>query len=460
MSKGGPNDPIAVQYLRKESAIQHRKVTQMDTPRRWVRISVTATVLGAIVLTALTFSPWIAAAQGIGIVEGSVTQEPYGTFNGIAYIKYSGRFMGLADADYDVPFEIIAPADPSQGNGITIMEPFRMGMTGGLEGYLTPEFLFELGFSHAGIGWHKDGVPPDAGYFTAQAIEILHNFGMTLREDDVARGMVGEVQMLYSTGVSLATAPLLSLLASKEGAVLDFSFLFVPTLLQETYSQHEDSGKIMMFLAESDLVRSVFLEVHTDALRGSSPTYRSYEVAGGPHIPDVPWVRDLGWGSEDTTPLDWTPVARALFLAGHRWTTEGIEPPPSVYFAEAPEGQNDPVYQEEYDLNLVTGIARDDNGNARGGIRLPDLEIGRGQYIAFDRPSLGGLGLFGTWQDLQCEPLPDGSVRFRNHGAYVSQFTHQAEKLVAQGYLLPAEAERLISDAARSDIGKSHSCPP
>ena len=53
---------------------------------------------------------------------------------------------------------------------------------------------------------------------------------MTLREDDVARGMVGEVQMLYSTGVSLATEPLLALLASEETAVLDFSFLFVPTL--------------------------------------------------------------------------------------------------------------------------------------------------------------------------------------------------------------------------------------
>ena len=136
----------------------------MDTPRRLVRILVTATVLGAIVLTALVFSPWIAAAQGIGIVEGSVTQEPYGTFNGIAYVKYTGRFKGLADGDYDVPFEIIAPADPVQGNGITIMEPFRpLGQAGGLEGYLTPEFLFERGFSHAGIGWHRDVVPPDAG---------------------------------------------------------------------------------------------------------------------------------------------------------------------------------------------------------------------------------------------------------------------------------------------------------
>jgi hypothetical protein len=341
------------------------------------------------------------------------------------------------------------------------VEPFHpLGDAGALKGYLTPEFLFERGFSHAGIGWHRDGIPPDAGYSTAEAIEILYNFGMTLREDEVARGMVGEVQMLYGTGVSLATAPLLSLLASADAGVLDFSFLFVPTLFQETYSQHENANNIMVFLTESDLVRSVALGAHTDALRGSAPTYRSYEVAGGPHIPDVPWIRALGWGSEGTTPLDWTPVSRALFLAGHRWTKWGIEPPPSVYLADGPGGQIDPVYWSEYGLELETGIARDGNGNALGGIRMPDLEIGRGQYIAFDPSSFFGMGLYGTWEDLQCEPLADGSIRFPNHGSYVSQFAHQAEKLVAQEYLLPVDADRLISDAARSAIGKPKSCPP
>jgi hypothetical protein len=433
----------------------------MDTTRGLVRILVSATMLTALVLSAVALSPPIAAAQGVGIVEGSVTSEPYGTYKGIAYIKYSGRFQGLASEAYDVPFEIVAPADPTQGNGITIVEPFRLAMMGGLEGYLTPEFLLGRGFSHAGIGWHPDDVVPDLGYSTAEAIEILHNFGITLRDDDTARGMVGEVQMLYSTGVSLASEPLLALLASPDTGVLDFSFLFVPTLYEETYSQHPSSNNIMVFLAESDLVRSLVVGAHTDALRGSSPTYRSYEVAGGPHIPDVPWVRALGWGSEGTTPLDWTPVARALFLAGHRWTTEGIEPPPSAYLiTEGPEDQPDPVYWTEFGLSLYTRIVRDDNGNALGGIRLPDLEIGRGQYIAFDPPSLFGLGLFGTWHDLQCEPLPDGSARFRNHGRYVSQFTHQARRLVKAGYLLQEDAQRMISQAAKSEVGKPHTCAP
>jgi hypothetical protein len=167
-----------------------------------------------------------------------------------------------------------------------------------------------------------------------------------------------------------------------------------------------------------------------------------------------------GITSEGTTPLDWTPVARALFLAGHRWTKWGKEPPPSAYLAEAPEGQIDPVYQEKFGLELETGIARDENGNALGGIRLPDLEIGRGQYIALDPASFLGFGLFGAWEDLQCEPLPDGSARFRNHGKYVSQFKRHTRRLVRQGFLLRKDAKRLISEAARSEVGKPCACDP
>ena len=398
------------------------------------------------------------------IVEGSVTSTPYGAFNGIAYIKYEGRFDGLASGAYSVPFEIIAPADPTRGNGITIMEPFHvMGGAGGLKGYLTPEFLFEWGFSHAGIGWHHQDDDIFVAYSTEDAIEILNNYALALRENDVARSMVGEVHLLYSVGVSKTTEPLLALLESPGTAVLDFSFLFVPAWAQETYTQHPNSNNIMVFLTESDLVRSIALGLHTDALRGSSPTYRSYEVAGGPHIPDVPFIRALTEGaSEGTTPLDWAPVARALFLAGHRWTTEGTEPPPSAYLtlSEAPKGQRDPVYWTEYGLELKTRIVRDDNGNARGGIRLPDLEIGRGQYIAFDPPSLDGWGLFGKWKDLQCELLPDGSTRFQDHTSYVSQFTQQAQRLVKDGYITPGDAHRLISAADQSDVGKPGTCVP
>jgi hypothetical protein len=109
---------------------------------------------------------------------------------------------------------------------------------------------------------------------------------------------------------------------------------------------------------------------------------------------------------------------------------------------------------------LETGLARDENGNALGGIRLPDLEIGRGQYIALDPESFFGFGLFGAFKELQCEPLADGSARFADHASYVSQFTQQVQALAEQGFLLPEDADRLTAAATASNVGDPAACLP
>jgi hypothetical protein len=145
---------------------------------------------------------------------------------------------------------------------------------------------------------------------------------------------------------------------------------------------------------------------------------------------------------------------RAAFLAGDAWVRWGVEPPPSALISEA--SGIDPIYGFE------TGIERDLNGNALGGIRLPDVEVGRALFIAtnFVVPIPGfDSFLFGLWVDLQCEPLPDGSVRFANHGQYVDAVQAQAEMLAAQRYLLPDDVGRIVSLAASSNVGRRSSCP-
>ena len=439
------------------------KEARMKVAKRLIHIGVLVVMFAAWVFV----SPGgvvrvVADEEEVGL--GSVITTTYGSFNGIVYLKHEGRFVGTTADDYSVPFEIVAPADATQGNGTLFMEVLHpLGMVA-RDGYLTPEFLFGRGFRYAAIGWHPDDVNPFAGYSTEEAVEILHNFALALREGPEAQSLVGDLQQLYAVGVSKSCEPLHSLLHSPGKGLIDFSLQIVPTWTAEEHEQLPDSNPVMVFLTESDLVRSEILSAHTDLLRGSSETYRSYEIAGGPHVPDVPWIRELvapmGAPSEGTTPLDWTPVTRALFLAGQRWVTEGVEPPPSVFLAEGPAGQIDPVYEEEYGLQLETGVARNESGNASGGIRLPDLEIDRGKFIAVDPASFFGAGLYGAFEDLKCVPLPDGSPRFRNHGAYVSQFTHQVQSLKAEGFLLPEDAERMISEAAKSDVGKPDGCAP
>lgn len=428
----------------------------MDTLRCALRFVILLALLAGSV-----FSP---AATLRAAAEGrleDIVSSSYGTFDGVEYMKHEGRLAGLSTAAYSAYFEIVAPQDPAQGAGVVVVEALHPMGAAVRDSYITPEAL-NRGFTIAAVRWHPDEVDPFEGYSTEEAVEILSTFARTLREGPEARDLIGEVQHMYATGISKATEPLLSLLHSPEGGGLfDLWFLFVPWWAGE-HAQPPNTGKVMVFLTESDFVLSAILGLNTQILRGDSPTYRTYEIAGGPHVPNSPEQRAIEMWAEElaaSTPLDWAPVAQALFWAGHRWAAEGLEPPPSAMLAQATAGEVDPVYQAEYGLELETGIARDGDGNALGGIRLPDVALGRGQFIATNPGSFFGWGLFGDFKDLECEPLPDGSPRFRNHGAYVSQFAHQAESLVEAGFLLPEDAERMIAEAASSQVGKPGACP-
>ena len=52
--------------------------------------------------------------------------DSFGTYNDIEYIAYQGRLTGTAGGEtFSAPFEIVAPADPSQGNGRLVFEPLH-----------------------------------------------------------------------------------------------------------------------------------------------------------------------------------------------------------------------------------------------------------------------------------------------------------------------------------------------
>ena len=83
-----------------------------------------------------------------------------------------------------------------------------------------------------------------------------------------------------------------------------------------------------------------------------------------------------------------------------------------------------------------------------GGIRLPDVEVGRGRFYAVspDSPPAGGNVFAGAYVDRH--------DRFMKHGDYVRAFAHQAEWLVEFGYLLVDDKDALIASAAKSPVGK------
>jgi alpha/beta hydrolase family protein len=136
-------------------------------------------------------------------------------------------------------------------------------------------------------------------------------------------------------------------------------------------------------------------------------------------------------------PLDWDPVGRALLVAMDQWLTDGTPPPPSLWLTPT---EGEARYGD-------ASIKRDSVGNALGGIRLPDVEVGRGQFygVSPDSPPAGGNIAAGAYFDLH--------DRFRNHGEYVRAFAIQANALLAARLLLEDDHEALTTSAAESRVG-------
>jgi hypothetical protein len=355
----------------------------------------------------------------------------------------------------------------------------------GLGGFLGEDVVLGRGFSHAMVGFSElllnilapipgleiAGEPAflcnpggDPNCTATRDIEIIKQFAEALVDDPYAQSVLGDVTARHAYGASQSAATLNEMMYGLgiEG-VFDFILLslnvwqqesseeFPPcvtgcldtSVIPDVYVPLDGIGKVITVNAEGDQFFSAAEDVRNGIVNSN---YRVYEVAGTPHFPAVylpPPLSDL------YNPLDLAPVIRAAFVAGHRWATQGASPPNNAIL--------DGVEQS---------IARDADGNALGGVRLPEVAIGRGRYGGWvpdllDLPDGNALPLLGDFEDLACVP-PAGSSsnqpRFRNHGSYVSAYTREANRLVKEGYLLPEEAEAMTEAAGDSDIGKPGSC--
>ena len=123
------------------------------------------------------------------------------------------------------------------------------------------------------------------------------------------------------------------------------------------------------------------------------------------------------------------PLYDSAFYQMHRWLSEGIDPPiqPRIEFDDA-----------------SGSIVRDDDGIAKGGIRLPQVEAPLAVNSAIPlKPDifayLGG----------SCHPFSSDqvSVRYGDRGAFLDEFESAAKSAVEEGVLRPREILRLTKEA-------------
>jgi Alpha/beta hydrolase domain len=117
------------------------------------------------------------------------------------------------------------------------------------------------------------------------------------------------------------------------------------------------------------------------------------------------------------------------------WITEGAPPPQAVSFIEVVNG----------------AIVRDFYGNAKGGIRLPQLEVPTATLSGVGNAGPGSCPVAGVTTPFDAATL---ASLYPSHGSYVAQFVKATNELHRAGFLLDPDANDAKTRAAESDIGQ------
>jgi hypothetical protein len=157
------------------------------------------------------------------------------------------------------------------------------------------------------------------------------------------------------------------------------------------------------------------------------PPVRGIELPGAPHTIGSHDVGDAGEGHSHTSER-YDLVVRAVLSGLDRWVGEGVPMP------HAPKIERDP--------RQVDGIARDHHGNALGGVRVPWIEVPRGQYLP--RCACGPTrGEFVAFESERLDHL------YRDEEEYERRWHRAVQRLVEERFLLPEDAGELRAPSPR-----------
>lgn len=174
--------------------------------------------------------------------------------------------------------------------------------------------------------------------------------------------------------------------------------------------------------------------------RPDTEKYSYWEVAGSPHGPRLHMerivpklVRDgvadpANFDLEAMVPVPWAPVFDAALGHVQGWINGGPPPPSQPPIAV----QGDPP-----------SIVRDNDGNAVGGVRVPEMEAPTSQNVgAMEEP--GPTALMGRWAPLAPERL---RARYPEPGSYLTAYEKAANEAVAAGVLRQHDADEGLERA-------------
>ena len=191
--------------------------------------------------------------------------------------------------------------------------------------------------------------------------------------------------------------------------------------------------------------------------------YRLYEIAGAPHGPafitnyqpdpeaikragDLPTQVAYQYGGAETTAnhLPRQYIEPAMYANLEKWVIDGTLPPKAEPIATV-KGESSSLFGTVYPLTFET----DEHGNVLGGVRSPYLDVPTATYFESATPveGLPYAWSFGHQVDFGTAKLHElyGVVGAQQN--YVTKVRASVDQLLADGWLLPEDAERILTEA-------------
>ncbi|HEV7803735.1 MAG TPA: alpha/beta hydrolase domain-containing protein, partial [Burkholderiales bacterium] len=222
---------------------------------------------------------------------------------------------------------------------------------------------------------------------------------------------------------------------------------------------------------------------------------RVYFMPGTQHVPTTSENRGVCKHAQNPNPYRET--LRALLVDMQQWIAVGTPPPPSRHGTIADGTLVPPVPAEKFPFPNIAGVRYtgihnelslkdlavqpgrnipgtsytvlvskiDADGNDVAGVRSVTLQVPLGTYTGWNQRRAGLMedefcgnpGAFfpfaKTTAERGADPRRSLQERYGNREGYVAKVATAAQKLVSERFLLPDDAQRLIDDAKRRDLG-------
>jgi hypothetical protein len=378
---------------------------------------------------------------------------------------------------YQTAVIVRRPADPAKFNGIVLVEWLNVstGYPLDVDWGMTREAILREGYAYVGVNTQKvgiEGVQKLKQYGTLYAnyaipddklsYDIMSQAGKAVREQ--AATLLGPLQpkVVIATGHSQSAGALITYANAVQPIEGIFDGLLIhgrsnsglklstADTIPGTTALRSDT-KVPIFMIQSEM--DVAIMAPATSKQVDTTMLRHWEVAGTSHA-DQYLLDNIGLVS--TREVAWTPPAcsssynqtpfyMAQIAAVHHlkeWITHGTVPP------VAPRMQRD----------FIGSIKKDANGNAIGGLRLPELEVPVAKYSQLNttKGSLAFLDLFACVAGGVTTPFPAAKLAtlYPTHTDYVNKYTAAADAAVAKGYIRPVDRDNAVFRAKQAAIPK------